>query len=666
VWMYTNADNSLQNRLWLDDGLGTWLDYWLFLHSDDTHSIWLSRPIGIKAIANAALFCGRKDQRLLEQLQKEIDLWLGQIGDLTTIPILPSSNGIKYIEVEIWDEKWEKWFKSVEKIDSSKLDNENPVNSLRLGKLVGIKDIAADALLCGYRDQIIFHEVLREFRSWLTQNNRLVITLDLPYFKPVHQAEPEYSKYVNGRKHEKIKVWSQEWENWLKKIQKVDHQKVEDEVVGKIAGFIYERKFSEAFKCTRTLASELGSRNLSRRYLYRVAKNLICDSGQHNRKELNQHELYNAIADALLNQTKFDYLVSIKAEDLQLTTSQLGNLNGLIQSGELNADVELVNLRESGDIYKPYIFGGFKLTINASHFQQAFDIALDIIVSISSRISRSKGPQVKLLSPKRGDVVVVNQQTLVAESKLLFFPRILWDRYTGSRRRELATDIPGFSKYKGKLSHEEIKDWKEIMNKSCQVKDNWCNYPRRSAADIWQLLEQFSSSTQEKPVDNIVNRLFDYLPKDALKFLANQISSQSNLIADLQQGSSSRWHFWDEARQPQIDEWVNHVLDRPNSRSHFTQWDNPHFPIIAFEEEEGLVQIMSRVKKNADQQSVGNDLELMKSRLEGDLILLREAIRHKENHDGKIFFPDTIVRYLGRVGFEALFMIMTGDVQKGA
>jgi hypothetical protein len=559
MWMYTNTDDSLQNRLWLDDGLGTWLDYWLFLHSDDTHSIWSSRPIGIKAIADAALLCKEKDIVLFDQLQLEI-------------------------------------------------------------------------------------------KSWLDLNEGLTIL-----------APPNEPKYTG-----KVRVWSEKWELWLKAIQEIDQRTLDNEIVQKVAKSLGKRDFAKAFKWTRTLASELGSRNLSQRYLYRVAKNLLCDSGRYKEKKMDQDDLYIAITNTLLDQAEFSYQISIKSEDLHLTNTQLAKVNTLIQSGKLDAEVTLIVLYESGDEYKKNILKGFQIVINAAHPQQAFDGALDVVASISTLISHFRGhPQVKLSEPKKGDAVVINQQTLVTESKRLFFPRILWDVTTGSKRSELNTYPPKFSRFKLGLSDEEVNAWKKVLDRSRQVKDNWCNYPYRSAADIWQLLEMFSSSRGEKkPVVHIVNHLFDYLPKDALEFLAERISYQSNVIANLQ-GSRPTWDFWDSKRQPQIDKWVGCVLENPDSKSHFTKWSNPNFPIVAFDEREGLVQVMSRAKSNVDKGSEDKSLKLMKSRLESDLTLLCGAIRHKENHDAEKVFPDTIVRYLGRVGFEALFMIMNGEVKKG-
>src|SRR5437763_745999 len=53
MWMF--SAESLRRRLELDEMLRWWLDYWLFLHGDDTHPVWCARPLGLRALASAAL-----------------------------------------------------------------------------------------------------------------------------------------------------------------------------------------------------------------------------------------------------------------------------------------------------------------------------------------------------------------------------------------------------------------------------------------------------------------------------------------------------------------------------------------------------------------------------------------------------------------------------------
>jgi len=48
LWVYSRED--LDQRLSLDASLGSWLDHWLFLHADETHSLLWRRPLGLAGL----------------------------------------------------------------------------------------------------------------------------------------------------------------------------------------------------------------------------------------------------------------------------------------------------------------------------------------------------------------------------------------------------------------------------------------------------------------------------------------------------------------------------------------------------------------------------------------------------------------------------------------
>src|SRR5947208_3217836 len=53
MWVYTGED--VEPRRNLNGSEAFFLDYWLFLHADETHSVWRCRPIGLRTIAKIVL-----------------------------------------------------------------------------------------------------------------------------------------------------------------------------------------------------------------------------------------------------------------------------------------------------------------------------------------------------------------------------------------------------------------------------------------------------------------------------------------------------------------------------------------------------------------------------------------------------------------------------------
>jgi hypothetical protein len=107
VWVYSGQ--SLERRLRLHPLLGFWIDYWLFLHSDFTHPIWCSRPLGLRAIAAAAkLSTGPRDGGLRFQLKLEIANLLPLLAHLPKIESPPAENFT--VTTDPWRDEWRNWF----------------------------------------------------------------------------------------------------------------------------------------------------------------------------------------------------------------------------------------------------------------------------------------------------------------------------------------------------------------------------------------------------------------------------------------------------------------------------------------------------------------------------------------------------------------------------
>jgi len=106
MWVYKK--DSLQHRLRLDATLGFWVDYWLFLHGDETHPIWSARPLGIRAIAEAALSStAPHDAILRQQLKREILAALKLMPYVSTLPPIPSR--VLTDDKSAWEAVWIQW-----------------------------------------------------------------------------------------------------------------------------------------------------------------------------------------------------------------------------------------------------------------------------------------------------------------------------------------------------------------------------------------------------------------------------------------------------------------------------------------------------------------------------------------------------------------------------
>jgi hypothetical protein len=117
MWIYRGA--YLDRRLKLSEPLGLWLDYWLFLNNQETHSIWRRRPLGIRTLVGVALEAnGPRDSDLREHLRREIFL---QRNWLYLFPhLLPPIDNETQIDGGPWSNDWLTWF---EAISSARFDS---------------------------------------------------------------------------------------------------------------------------------------------------------------------------------------------------------------------------------------------------------------------------------------------------------------------------------------------------------------------------------------------------------------------------------------------------------------------------------------------------------------------------------------------------------------
>lgn len=108
--MHVYKGDSLRNRMRLDPKLGYWLDYWLFLHSEETHPVWCVRPLGLKLISETALqTTSSHDYTLREQIAREAEAAARITPFLSGIPPMPICSPTGH---RGWDKEWLRWFEA--------------------------------------------------------------------------------------------------------------------------------------------------------------------------------------------------------------------------------------------------------------------------------------------------------------------------------------------------------------------------------------------------------------------------------------------------------------------------------------------------------------------------------------------------------------------------
>lgn len=114
MWVFRG--DSLVHRLDLDETLGWWLDYWLFLHCDDTHPVWCARPLGLRSLARAALASEAPTDWTLRERLKYETVEVGKMSPfIDIIPKLPSIPLV--VDGSSWSGAWIEWFSKMAACD---------------------------------------------------------------------------------------------------------------------------------------------------------------------------------------------------------------------------------------------------------------------------------------------------------------------------------------------------------------------------------------------------------------------------------------------------------------------------------------------------------------------------------------------------------------------
>lgn len=109
--MFVYKTDSLRHRLRLDRRLGFWLDYWLFLHGEETHPVWSARPLGFRAVADAAvLTTNAAASALRKQLKSELNCCIRVANELS-IAGMPSTPVTE--DASPWPSDWMHWLEQL-------------------------------------------------------------------------------------------------------------------------------------------------------------------------------------------------------------------------------------------------------------------------------------------------------------------------------------------------------------------------------------------------------------------------------------------------------------------------------------------------------------------------------------------------------------------------
>jgi len=103
----------IESRLGLTRSAGVWLDYWLFLHNDEAHSIWCARPFGVQRLAIAALDTNSKTDRVMRQQLAREALAVARLSPFSVV-VAPEPSG-EPLQSQTWAPTWLKWFERLAK-----------------------------------------------------------------------------------------------------------------------------------------------------------------------------------------------------------------------------------------------------------------------------------------------------------------------------------------------------------------------------------------------------------------------------------------------------------------------------------------------------------------------------------------------------------------------
>lgn len=155
----------------LRPNLAHWLDYWLFLHADETHPIWAARPLGISGFARLATASAEGKNRVLRsQLSREVTRITKLTNTLQRFPLPPVTSPTN--KNDEWEQPWQEWFKALESLANVPIAEtiiDKLVNSVTGKSLSGVtywsRVLAAELGDRGYSKRYLLHSVQQYFTN---------------------------------------------------------------------------------------------------------------------------------------------------------------------------------------------------------------------------------------------------------------------------------------------------------------------------------------------------------------------------------------------------------------------------------------------------------------------------------------------------------------------
>jgi hypothetical protein len=153
----------------LRPNLAHWLDYWLFLHADETHPIWSARPLGISGFAQLAIASADGKNRVSRgQLSHEVTRITRLTNSLQLFPLPPMTSPTN--KNNEWEQPWQEWFKALESSTDTLIIEtiiDNLAKDIAGNRLSGVaywsRVLAAELGDRGYSKRYLLHAVQQYF-----------------------------------------------------------------------------------------------------------------------------------------------------------------------------------------------------------------------------------------------------------------------------------------------------------------------------------------------------------------------------------------------------------------------------------------------------------------------------------------------------------------------
>lgn len=532
MWVYKGT--SLDHWLHLDQRIAFWLDYWLFLHSEETHPLWSSRPLSTRAIAQAVLgSTSSHDVALRRQLKREIQSTVRLSSEFSVLPPAPS------------------------------------------------EPLAPDA-----------------------------------------------------------SPWPPTWLHWCEQLLRVDLNNLLRQLIEALARSLDYEDLSQAAYYIRRVACELGDDEWSPSELFNIAKHAVCDSAQFLDLAFDKAVFTQLLEDMFTSRSISSYEVVMSLAPTPVTQFVIKRLSA---GPALTVRVDPDGRR---------FLTGITCNIDAGHPQRAVAVTLEQ----AHRLLHVLRLRFYVTSHVYGAVKVVDSST--GEEYWFSLPQLFWNKQQG--RRAIPRVPSRFDSLVRGMVESDQSRWHGARWHLSRAISDWSVDPHGAGAECWQALEAFAPGrgTGLSKVLQIVPAYLSQVPREMTEYLATRVSLQAQELKKLFQrwNQLPDWYYWDSTHI-ELEKWYGRVLDE-RSTNYFSNWSHPPAPLIAFDKDVGLLQIISRRMRKPKSEL------WMEQRIRGDLALLY-GLRNRVIHAGAPVLPRRMAMYLGQLAAEIIFTLMEHRALEG-